>query len=352
MSIAMATIVLVSLCAVCASTSVSAAPSSNANVQTSEALVGAPIVGAPAVCSQNAYSLDLFVKGTDGALWYRHYSVTENFWGAWKPLGGQLTSDPAATSWSDGRIDVFVRGGDGALWQRWTWDGGATWTPWGSLGGQLAPNTGPGVSSHSYGIWSGGRNEEVDVLNVFVIGSGHALWQIWGAWSTVSGWSGWSNWKSLGGYATSSPASIEDILHTDVFVRGGDGALWQREQSSAWGAWTSLGGQIAPGTAPAAAVLYDIPSSPKFVFIDGMDSALWYRYGTGGTPSSWSGWSNWKSLGPYLTSSPAATSRGKQVDSGYVHVLVRGGDYNLWWKAWVFSTSTWYDWEYCSAGPP
>ena len=35
-------------------------------------LVGAPVAGAPAVTAQNANSLDLFVRGTDNALWYKY----------------------------------------------------------------------------------------------------------------------------------------------------------------------------------------------------------------------------------------------------------------------------------------
>ncbi len=39
-------------------------------------------------------------------------------WGTWEPLSGQLTASPAAVSWGDGRIDVFVIGSDNALWHR------------------------------------------------------------------------------------------------------------------------------------------------------------------------------------------------------------------------------------------
>ena len=39
-------------------------------------------------------------------------------WSGWESLGGRLTSSPAAVSQSSGKIDVFVRGTDGALWER------------------------------------------------------------------------------------------------------------------------------------------------------------------------------------------------------------------------------------------
>ena len=43
-------------------------------------------------------------------------------WSEWESLGGELTSDPVAVSLGNGRIDVFVRGTDKALWHKW-WDG-------------------------------------------------------------------------------------------------------------------------------------------------------------------------------------------------------------------------------------
>jgi hypothetical protein len=37
----------------------------------------------------------------------------------------------------------------------------------------------------------------------------------------------WSSWENLGGYLTSSPAATSPASGViDVFVRGGDGALW------------------------------------------------------------------------------------------------------------------------------
>ena len=128
----MAVIVLVSLCAVGVSPlGVSAAGGSSTNVQ-APALVGGPVASAPAVCTEDANNLDVFVQGTDHALWYRHYQSGSG-WSSWNSLSGGLTSDPAAVSRSAGKIDVFVRGGDNKLWEmsydnwlgQWTLVGGA-----------------------------------------------------------------------------------------------------------------------------------------------------------------------------------------------------------------------------------
>jgi len=167
----------------------------------------------PAVCAQDANSLDVFVAGADNALWWRHYQSGSG-WSGWESLGGVLTSSPAAASSTSGKIDVFVRGADAALYQREYSNGG--WQSWTSLGGIIYPRTGPAASS-----WGSGR------LDVFVEGMDLALWHQ----GYASG--GWSGWESLGGVLTSSPAAASSTSgKIDVFVRGADAALYQREYNS------------------------------------------------------------------------------------------------------------------------
>jgi len=255
----------------------------------------------PAVCAQDANSLDVFVQGADHALWHKHYQLGSG-WGNWESLGGVLTSAPAATSMASGTVNVFVRGGDGALWQKYTTDGGSHWSAWQSLGGKIASNTGPAVSS-----WGQGR------LDVFVQGTDGALWHK--AYTGAS----WSSWQSLGGRLTSGPSATSPASGViDVFVRGGDGAVWHKDwNGAAWSSWASVGGRLASGTGPAAS---SWGSGRLDVFVQGTDGALWHKAYTGAS------WSNWQSLGGYLTSSPAATSS----TSSAIDVFVRGGDSGLW----------------------
>ena len=94
----------------------------------------------PAVSSWGNNRLDVFVRGTDDALWHKWWDGSS--WSGWESLGGVLTSAPAAVSWGNNRIDVFVRGTDNALHHKW-WAGG--WSGWESLGGVLT--SAPTVSS-------------------------------------------------------------------------------------------------------------------------------------------------------------------------------------------------------------
>jgi thiol-disulfide isomerase/thioredoxin len=177
---------------------------------------------------------NLFAQGIDHALWYKHYQSGSG-WSAWQSLGGQLTSSPAATSPVRGLIDVFARGTDGAVWYRgWT---GAAWSSWISIGGQLPAGTGPAACS-----WSSGR------LDVFVQGTDGALYQrtwtgaSWSAWQSLGG-------KLTSSPAATSPVrGLIDVFArgTDgaVWYRGWNGA--------AWSSWISIGGQLPAGTGPAA----------------------------------------------------------------------------------------------------
>ncbi|HEX4609483.1 MAG TPA: hypothetical protein VH092_14895, partial [Urbifossiella sp.] len=40
----------------------------------------------------------------------------------WESLDGKVTDPPVAVSWGPNRLDLFARGTDGAVWHKW-WDG-------------------------------------------------------------------------------------------------------------------------------------------------------------------------------------------------------------------------------------
>jgi len=119
-SIAMAILLLVSIFAVISSSTVSV----NGQATGSTAPLGvSPPVGtaagtAPAISSWGVGRLDVFVQGTDNALWHKWWDNAKWSGPNYEPLGGKLTSSPAAVSWGVGRIDVVMRGTDGAVWQK------------------------------------------------------------------------------------------------------------------------------------------------------------------------------------------------------------------------------------------
>jgi thiol-disulfide isomerase/thioredoxin len=259
----------------------------------------------PATCAQDAKSLDVFVQGTDSALWYKHSDGSN--WSAWQSLGGALSASPAAVSQSTGKIDVAVRGTDSALWSKSTTNGGSSWSGWSKIGGQLLAGTGPAAYA-----WGDTR------IGWMVTGTDNQLWHMW----TDS--SGTHSWQSLGGVLTSSPSATSSASGAiDVFVRGTDNALWQRGYSNnAWGSWASPGGQLASGTGPAAC---SWGAGRLDVFVQGTDTVLWHKSYNGA-------WSGWEPLGGSLTSSPAAASAS---GSSRIDVFVRGTDNTVWEKSYL-----------------
>lgn len=212
--------------------------------------LGGVLDSSPAVASWAPNRLDLFVVGTDSALWHKWWN---NGWSGWESLGGTLTSDPAAVSWGTNRIDIFARGTNSALWHKW-WNNG--WSGWESLGGVIASD--PAAVS-----WASNR------IDVFVRGTNSALWHKW--WDN-----GWSGWESLGGVITSGPAvSSWAPNRLDVFARGTDSALWHKWFENGWSGWESLGGVITsdPDAASWGTARID-------AFIRGTDSALWHKWWT------------------------------------------------------------------------
>jgi hypothetical protein len=254
--------------------------------------LGGVVTSGPDVCSWAPGRLDVFVRGTDNALYHRWY---DGNWSGWESLGGVITSDPAAVSWASGRIDVFARGTDNALWHKW-YAGG--WSDWESLGGVLAG--GPDVSS-----WAPGR------LDVFVLGTDAALHHRW-----YDG--NWSGWESLGGVLTSDPTAVSwGQGRIDVFARGEGNVLSHRWYEGAWSGWETLNGGVVadgPDVCSWAAGRLDL-------FTRGFDGALWHRWYAGG-------WSGWESLGGVLTTGPSAVSWGQDR----IDVFGRFTDDALWHK--------------------
>jgi hypothetical protein len=131
---------------------------------------------------------------------------------------------------------------------------------------------------------------------------------------------------------TASPASISWGVtnRVDVFVRGSDGAVWQRTYNNGWSTWIPLGGQLAAGTGPAVA---SWSAGRLDVFVQGTNGALWHKWWNGAK------WSGWESLGGKLTASPAASPLG----TNHIGVFVRGTEGACWYKEWT--GTAWSSWE-------
>ena len=311
-SIVLATVMLVSLFAV---------------VSSATGVSGTVMAGTGPAATSWGVGPVLFAVDTSGHVWWNESS--------WSSIGGVATSSPAATTPNFNAVvlDVFVRGTNGALYERPTLNNGASWGAWSNLGGQLAADTGPAACS-----WGAGR------VDVFVQGTDGALWH---KGSTNSGAS-WSNWQSLGGKLTSSPAASPPATNQiSVFVHGTDGACWYIDWTgTAWSSWKSLGGQLAPHTgAGVMGVVFNTTTDARGyeVFVQGTDHQLWWQdFGRAG-----SAWSRLPACPEVLSaSSPAVVFS----HSGHTEVWVSTTSGNLMecfatgnWSpvnTWVWSSAT------------
>jgi Cellulase (glycosyl hydrolase family 5)/Repeat of unknown function (DUF346) len=249
------------------------------------ALPAVSLASGPGIASWGPGRLDLFVRGSDNALWHRYYASSVG-WSGWTTLGGQLASDPAAVSWGYGRIDIFAQGRDNALKHIYYDASTGGWSSWYSHGGTLA--SGPDVTS-----WGPGR------LDVFYRGADNSLRHIFYA-SSVGAWSGE---YTHGGSLASDPAAVSwGYGRIDVLAKAADNSIARIDYDAGqggWSGWSSLGGSFSSG--PAAS---SWGRGRLDVFARGGDNALWHAYFAGG-------WSGWSSLGNQLSSDPGAVSWGR-----------------------------------------
>jgi hypothetical protein len=239
------------------------------------ASLGGATSSSPAVAAPAAKRLDLYVRGTDNAIWQRRYNGTT--WGSWGSLGGTTYASPAAsTRRGTSIVDVFLRGADNSIYHRFR--NGSVWSAgWASIG---AP---PGGATSAPAAISNATGK----VDVFVRGGDSAIWRT--TWTTS-----WSPWTSVGGVATSAPAvASRGTDRLDLFVRGADGAIYRSFNDGAgWSAWSSLGG--ATISAPAAV---SANSKRIDVWARGANNALQHKVWI---PSGWSAWSETWFTGPRL----------------------------------------------------
>ena len=229
-----------------------------------------------------------------------------------------VTPSVAATGAANPAASLYYAGSDGQVYT-------APLLPSGSaraMGGRLVGGPGstfipPGaVGAHSRPFFLAGR------------GTDNALWAFMGIGITGS-----PLWVPLGGRLTSRPGAAAGALSVtggealDLVARGSDGAVWDRESTSAAARpWVNLGGQVLAGTGPAAVNA----GGTLFVLAVGLDHALWVTRSTDGAH-----WSGWRSLGGRVAGDVGAATPAP----GVAVVFARGTDNAAWYDEFAGSTA-------------
>ena len=291
--------------------------------------LGGAVLGDPAVVSWAHDRLDIFVVGTDQALYHKAWAGSQ-----WFPyttgydyLGGVVVGNPTVASWDHDRLDIFVVGSDGGLYHK-AWDG-SQWLPsqtgYDNLG---KPNPGGAIVGNPVVVsW------DHDRLDIFVVGSADgALYHK--AWDGSQWLPSVTGFDYLGGVIVGSPAVVSwDHDRLDIFVRGTDTALYHK----AWDGTQWLPSQTSydnlGGLCIADPSVVSWGPNRLDVFVIGTDHALYHKAwdGTAWQPSP-TGYDN---LGGYCISAPAVTS----WDHDRLDIFVVGSDHALYHKAW--DTNQW-----------
>ena len=181
--------------------------------------LGKKILGQPAAYGSAGGRIDVFVRGTDNAVW-RNASMNGR-WGRWTSLGGTVSDAPTVAFTSPTAWTVAARGADGLVRMR------SSTGDWTSIG---APDDRP-----VYGRPSAVA-DDAGVLHVAVRSRTDEIWE-----RTRTG-AMWSDWTNLGGTLSGSPTLLATSGRVYLFALAADNRLWQRNYvDGAWGGWFQRG---------------------------------------------------------------------------------------------------------------
>jgi hypothetical protein len=249
------------LCAVIALVvSAGLAPAGAVDRWSGYAQLGNNQVKSVAVASSGAARVDLFVVGTDSAVWTKR--SIDGVWSGYTQLGSNQVKGLAVTSSAPGRIDLFVVGTDNAVWTKRSING--VWSGYMQLGN----NQVKGVAATTSGT---GR------MHLFVIGTDDAVWtkrsvnDAWGGYRQL----GTNKVKAIAATDPAYPATSGSSI--DLFVVGTDDAVWTKRSSNggvSYSGYTLVAsnrvkGIAVTGTAKGTA-LYELN-----LLVVGTDDAVW-----------------------------------------------------------------------------
>jgi len=176
---------------------------------------------------------ELFVMGTDDALWHIWQVAPNDGWSGWDSLGkpkDRDLSEPLAKKNADGHLEVFAPG-NGAFCNRW--QEAPNSNDWRREGWneKPKPHVAVGITWLEAALNVGGPH--ADHLEVFTFGKDGALWHAW----QIDMEPFWSLWDSLGSPAVKIREAEKLTIganedgRLEVFVVGQDGAVWQISQT-------------------------------------------------------------------------------------------------------------------------
>jgi hypothetical protein len=276
---------------------------------------GIQSTGGPAVVKNLDNTLEVFIPGTTGDVYYSYQLTPGGAWSPWTDMGSSSAgiADLHAANNADGSLSVFGIGTNGDIWFASQNAPGVGWSTWTDLSGEQIQ---PGFVV--------GRNltGQLEVFGVDDSGN------VWDNIQTASG--GWNGWSALRGDPTNAGGpgngwhgddnggnfrAVERVNPRLAVARNLDGRLelfgighnshvWyisQQTPGGGWGHWQDLGGDnidpqlVVGNTADGRIQLFGI----------GRNQDVWSDWQS--TSGGWSGWSDFGGKG--ITFYPGQTQR-------------------------------------------
>ena len=244
-----------------------------------------------AVWRSNQTHLDLFVTGTDGAVWSTWWEATPG-WQTWFLIHPEVKMQPGVTVsavWrsNDTHVDLFATGTDGAVWSTW-WEAGPGWQNWFLIHPEVKMQPGATVNA----LWRSNQTH----LDLFATGTDGAVWSTW--WEAAPGW---QKWFTVHPEVKMQPGATVNALwrsnqtHLDLFATGTDGAVWSTwwESAPGWQKWFLIHPEVKMQPGATVSAQWRSNDTHLDLFATGNDGAVWSSWWEG-TP----GWQKWFLIHP------------------------------------------------------
>ena len=264
--------------------------------------------------------VDLFVTGTDGAVWSTFHEGRHQDWLPWFPIHHEITMQPGATVTAlqpfEGHVDLFVTGTDGAVWSTY-YEAGRDWLPWFPIHHEIKMQ--PGATVTALQPFEGH-------VDLFVTGTDGAVWSTFHEGRHQD----WLPWFPIHHEITMQPGATVTALqpfegHVDLFVTGTDGAVWSTyyEAGHDWLPWFPIHHEIK--MQPGATVTVPTKDlSLIFLTATGTDGTVWSTFFL----SDEGRWSMWAPISPQLRMRPGSTAMIPMIawGSGFFNRPIYGVD--------------------------
>jgi hypothetical protein len=245
--------------------------------------------------------VEVFARGLDDKIWRRaqrrigqHHDFTP-----WEPLSGVQTfrGTPTVTLNMWNKLELFARGSDGALWHCWQNQPNVVntneWSPWAQRGGRLIGD--PTVARNHDGR-----------LEVMAIHEDGRVYRIFQRWFDLFG-APWSAWEPLGSRRFSGRVAVERDGSGRLWALArsrDDASLWSCRQTTPSGPWTDWTPTNGAGDEP---MLGRNADGRLEAFVRGTNGRIYHQW----QPAPGQGFSNWELLHDRGAARPVLESRAR-----------------------------------------